>query len=318
MLRVVLQRIRYGKGVSTAAVIAAAALLLPGCLDFYRGALPNEPKGETFAQVGDAHVHYVDRGTGPAVVLIHGFGASLDSWKHVISTLEPAHRVLALDMKGFGWSDRPPGDYSPPTQAAMVFELMERLGIQHATVVGHSWGGGVALAMALQHPDRVEKLVLVDAGAYDDEFPAFVDWAKIKGLGEVLFALFYKERLDDKAPLAFYDPNLVTQEQVDKAVDAMDRPGTVAAALATMRGLRFAAQAEQYHTIRQKTLVAWGREDRVVPLAFGERLNRDIPDSRLKVYPLCGHFPMVEARDEFERDLVSFLADSPAEGAANR
>ena len=103
-------------------------LLCTSCLAFHAGPLPGEPKGQ-YATIEGARIRYLDVGDGPAVVLIHGFGASLDSWATVVPALATSHRVLALDLKGFGWSDRPEGDYSPAAQAQLVLDLMTARGI---------------------------------------------------------------------------------------------------------------------------------------------------------------------------------------------
>ncbi len=143
-------------------LIAALGLLSSGCLAFHSGALPGEPKDAHFMTLEGARVRYQVEGKGPAVVLLHGFAASLKTWKDIVPRLAKTHRVVTLDLKGFGWTDRPKGDYSPQAQAKLVFALLDKLGIDRAAVVGHSWGASVALAMALKSPDRIDRLVLYD------------------------------------------------------------------------------------------------------------------------------------------------------------
>jgi len=284
--------------------------LLAGCLSFHAGAMPGEPKDATFAQVGDVRVRYVDHGskTAPAVVLIHGFASSLDAWDSVMPTLEKrGFRVIALDLKGFGWTDRPPGDYSPQAEAKLVYALLDQRGVARAAFVAHSWGASVALAAALQHPDRVTRLALYDAWVYEEQLPTFFHWARQDGVGEALFALWYKERPEDKIAQAFYDPHLVTQKLVDEVEAALDRPGTVAAALAAVRGQRYVEMQRRYRTIQKPVLLLWGREDNVTTLRFGERLSKELRDAKLVVYPQCGHFPMIEAAGASTADLLTFL-----------
>ena len=109
---------------------------------------------------------------------------------------------------------------------------------------------------------------------------------------------------------AFYDKERYVTERLVTEVDrALDRPGTLAAALAAVRGQHYAAVEERYRNIAQKTLLLWGREDEVTRLSVGERLSRDLPNSRLVVYPRCGHFPMIEARGASNTDLSDFLAE---------
>ncbi len=293
-----------------AAVALFAAMLGAGCLAHHTGPMPGEPRRATFAEVEGARVRYVDRGQGPAVVLLHGFASALDTWEAVIPRLARNHRVIALDLKGFGWTDRPPGDYSPRAQARLVRALLDARGVREAAFVAHSWGASVALAYALRYPTRVTRLALYDAWVYEEQLPTFFLWARAPGIGEALFSLFYKERPDERLALAFHDPRRITERFASAVERALERPGTVAAALDAVRGQRYENVQARYHTITAPTLLLWGREDAVTPLAYGERLARDLPDARLVVYPRCGHLPMIEAQAASTRELERFLGET--------
>jgi pimeloyl-ACP methyl ester carboxylesterase len=298
-----------------AITLTALACMATGCLAHHSGPLPGEPDA-TYTQIDDTRVRYVDTGgDGAPVVLIHGFAASLGTWSGVIPHLEPNHRVIALDLKGFGWTDRPEGDYDPDTQAQLVFGLLDELGVDQTAVVAHSWGSSVALAMAHLQPERVERIALYDAWVYEEQLPVFFHWSRLEGLGEVLFALFYKERPADKLEGAFYDSSVVPQSLVDEVEEALDRPGAVAAALAAVRGQDYSEIQKRYPSVTQPTLLLWGREDGVTTLDFGERLYTELPNAELVVYPQCGHFPMIEAYWPSTRELVAFLA-ADHDGAA--
>ncbi len=282
-----------------------------GCLSFHQGPLPGEPRTATFAHVEGARVRYLDSGGGAeAVVFLHGFGASMDTWAAVWPEIARTRRILALDLKGFGWSDRPPGDYSPRAQASLVLALLDRCGVRAAALVAHSWGASVALAMAIRAPERVTRLALYDAWVYEAQLPPFFELARAPHVGEALFGLYYRECPDVRVRLAFHDKRHVTEKLVEDVEEALARPGTVAAALAAVRGHDFASTESGYRAIRHRTLVLWGRDDEVTPVAFGERLAQDLPDARLVVYPACGHFPMIEAQAASTRDLARFL-DAP-------
>ncbi len=309
--------------------LGALLLLLPlvaGCLGFHQGAMPGEPASAKFAQIDGVRVRFTDTGDAavhndgaapqqeekPTVVLIHGFASALDVWTGVVPALEKTHRVIALDLKGFGWTDRPEGDYSPDAQARLVQTLMDQRGVKTATIVAHSWGSSVALALALHSPERVSKIALYDAWIYEEQIPTFFHWSRQEGVGDALFALFYKERSDEKISLGFYDKKYVTQPFVDEVEAALDRPGTAAAALAAVRGQRYSEVEKRYRTIDKPTLLLWGREDIVTPIKYGERLSRDLPNASMIIYPRCGHFPMIEALNASNRDLVKFI--TKAEG----
>ncbi len=289
--------------------LALALPFLAGCLSFHAGAMPGEPKTARFAALDGARVRYVDKGEGPPVVLVHGFASSLDTWDLVVPELSRTHRVIALDLKGFGWTDRPEGDYSPAAEAALTLKLLDQLGVKRAAFVAHSWGSSVTLALALAAPERVSRIALYDAWVYEEQLPTTFLVARADGLGELLFALFYDQRPDERIALAFHDKHLVSEKLVEDVERALDRPGTSAAALASVRGQRFTEQQAKYHTIDKPTLLLWGREDVVTTVAMGERLARDLPHARLVVYPQCGHFPMIEARRQSNDELVKFLAD---------
>lgn len=288
--------------------VMTLALLQGGCLGFHAGAMPGEPEGASFAELEGARVRYVDEGEGPAVVLIHGYASSLETWASVVPTLRERHRVLAMDLKGFGWTDRPAGDYSVEAQARLVLALMDRRGIDRAALVAHSYGSSVALTVALLAPERVSRIALYDAFVYPGQRNTFFEWADADGVGEVLFGAFYDQRPDERIALAFYDDANLPQALVDAVEAAVRRPGTTAAALAVARGMHLERLEARLGEITMPVLLLWGREDRVTRLAYGERLQNDLPNARLRVYPRCGHFPMIEAARPSRRDLVEFLA----------
>ena len=299
---------RAGGRARVPAAIALALCLLSGCLGFHQGAMPGEPARATFREARGARVRVRETGQGPAVLLLHGFASSLDTWDRVQPALARAgYRVVALDLKGFGWTDRPAGDYSPGEQARLALDVLSQLGIENAAVVAHSWGSSVALEMALRAPARVRALALYDAWVYEEQLPSFFLWARAPGIGEALFSLFYDERPDDRMALAFFDPSRLPERLMEDVERALDRPGTRAAALAAVRGQRFAELEQRYKEVRQPALLLWGREDRVAILRAGERLARDLPAAQLVVYPRCGHFPMLEAEAASTHDLVRFL-----------
>jgi pimeloyl-ACP methyl ester carboxylesterase len=280
---------------------------LAGCLSHHRGAMPGEPKSALYTQIGDTRVRYTDEGQGPVVVLIHGFASSLETWLTVAPVLQKQFRVISLDLKGFGWTDRPEGDYSPEAQARLVWGLLDSLKVRRASLVGHSWGCSVVLAASLAESDRVDRIALYDAWVYEEQLPSFFHFARQEGVGEMLFGMYYKQRPDLKIQLAFYNKEFVTEELIEDVERSLERPGTVAAALAAVRGQRFSEKQHRYRNIDKPALLLWGREDTVSPLRFGERLVSDLPRARLEVFPRCGHFPMLEARGPSTAALLEFL-----------
>ena len=218
--------------------------------------------------------------------------------------------MLALDLKGFGWTDRPEGDYSPEAQARLVLDLMNARGVERAALVGHSWGASVALATALAAPERVTRIALYDAWVYEDQLPTFFRWAarRGRGRGAVLGCS------TTSAPTSAWPSPSTTSASSPRrssttVESSLDRPGTRAAALAAVRGQHYLRLESRYRTIQQPALLLWGREDTVTPLRYGERLSKDLPAARLVVYPRCGHFPMIEAAQESTHALTAFLGE---------
>lgn len=294
------------------ALALTLAVLSVGCLAHHSGPLPGEPPHDLYLSLTqeDARIRYKDIGDGPPVVLIHGFAASMQTWDAVAASLADDHRVIALDLKGFGWSDRREGDYSPQAQARVVLALLDHLGVDRAMLVAHSWGASVALATAIAAPERVERLALYDAWVYEEQLPSFFHWARHPALGESLMWLFYQERIDERMALGFHDKGHLTEAFVEEVEDTLQRPGTLAASLAAIRGQRFAELQRQYRAVHQPVLLLWGREDAVTLPSYGERLLRELPRARLTVYPGCGHFPMIEALGASTTDLRGFLAQT--------
>jgi pimeloyl-ACP methyl ester carboxylesterase len=300
----------------TLAPVALAAALASGCgaLAFHPTTPPGAPQGATFATVGGVRLRTRALGdaSGTPVLFLHGFASSLETWDAVQPLVAKSRRTLAVDLKGFGYSARPAGDYSPPAQAKMLLELLDQQGIHEVIVVAHSWGTSIALAMALEAPQRVKRLALYDAWAYEEQLPPFFLWARTPNVGEFLFRAFYKERPYERIAFAFYDrERYVTEPLLDLTEAALERPGTVAAALEATRGQTYDEWQSRYRSISAPTLLLWGRDDEVTTLAFGERLARELPNARLAVYPRCGHFPMIEAIGASNRDLAAFLAEAP-------
>ncbi len=301
------------KMVMIAAVMAA--VMATACApSFHATKLPGTPADATFVEVDGVSLHYrrrnlqaIDNATRPTLVLIHGYGASLESWSAVQDALAPDFDVIAFDLKGFGWSTRPDGDYSPGAEATLVWRAMAKLGITRTVLVGHSWGTSVVLAMALAQPARVERLALVSAYVYDEQVPSFFRWAHVGGIGEMLFAMFYDQRTEERVPLAYYDARFATQKRVDAVIAETARPGAIAAALAAARGQDFRKLSPRYGEFKKPVLVLWGQEDQVTPLRFGQRLVRQLDDATLVVLPLCGHMPMIEARQNTIAALRTFL-----------
>lgn len=283
-------------------------LLLGGCPTFQQGPQPKlDPK--THVAVGREQIFVKEQGQGPAVLLIHGYCGAADHWMMVQPALAKRYRTLAVDLPGFGRSDKYDGDYSTGALADRMFRLLDAKGIERAHLVAHSWGTSIALAMALRHPERVASVTLIGVWAYEDQLPTYIVWSRAPAVGEVLFALFFDQRLDDRMGLTFYNvDSYIDPKAIDLAREILDRPGYMASALAAVRGMRYDAMEPRYRTLRQRVLIIHGEYDPITRLPWAKRLHSEIPDSRLVVIPNAKHMPMFSQAPKVLQVLRPFLA----------
>lgn len=300
-----------------ARALALVSMMLWACSSFHPRRAPDAPASATYVAVDGVDLHYREWGVANkargTVVLIHGFGSSMESWMPLPEYLGEMLHVVAFDVKGFGYSARPAGDYSPAAQARLLWRALSQLQVERTALVGHSWGASIVLAMALAEPTRLTRLGLLSAYVYDEEVPAFFRWAQLTAVGSALFRATYGSHVPERVELVYFDPRYATQARVDVVRRDAARPGAAAAALAAVMGQRFREQSLQYRTITAPTFIGWGLQDRVTPVAFAHRLAGDLPHATLRTYDRCGHLPMVEARRELAADLAAFLLP---EGAA--
>ena len=268
----------------------------------------------TFLDVDGVRLHYVEAGQGEPVVLIHGLNASTFSFRYTIPELAQSYRVVALDLQGFGYSERPAGaDYSLTALAEQVARVMERLGIERATVVGHSMGGAVAMRLAIGFPERVARLVLVNS-ATDRLLGRGLRLSRLVQPVMPIAALFALQRRAFRRRalrLAVHDPAHVTPEVVEGSFRPRRVKGTLRALGAWLvdRGRDEPLAPER---IAQPTLVLWGEHDRWLPPAEGEELARAIPNARLVLVPSSGHLPLEEQPNFCNRALLDFLRSPEA------
>jgi pimeloyl-ACP methyl ester carboxylesterase len=254
--------------------------------------------------VAGRRIHYLEAGSGPAVVLVHGLGANARTWRFALPVLASSHRVLALDQIGFGQSDKPEIPYRVGTLVENLTGFMDAVGVEKASVVGNSLGGWVAALFATRHPERLDKLVLVDAAGYGEDpsqmardFLSQLDPATLAAAEQWLAGLTPEQRRAMEAMAAAYFARRMSRGD-----------GYAVAALieSIMRGED--ALGPEVKGIRAPTLVLWGRNDRIVPLRVGEALAGDIPGARKLVLDGCGHRPQTECATAFNAELRKFLA----------
>jgi pimeloyl-ACP methyl ester carboxylesterase len=263
--------------------------------------------GSTVA-VGEIVTHYHDVGAGAPLLMLHGSGpgvSAMANWRHTMGPLAEHFRVLAPDMVGFGYTSRPDGIvYGPDTWLAHVVGFLDALGIERAHVIGNSLGARIALGLALQHPDRVARLVLMGAGVLRRETsPALAVTRSYEPTPE-----FMRRVLEGFA----YDPAIVTDAMVEERYRASVEPGAYEAYAQMFRDAQHAGNAttlpdEALQQVRAETLIVHGFDDKVIPYELSVRMLTLIPDSRLYVLRQCGHWAQLEHADAFNRLAIGFL-----------
>lgn len=273
---------------------------------------------DQFIAVGPIKTRYWQAGaSGSPVVLLHGIGCSVLEWQHNLDALASRHRVFAVDLLGFGLSDKPADEtYTIRRLARFVLDFMSAQGITRAHLAGNSLGGRLALDCAIVDPQRVASLLLVDPAGVDgpDTLLEF-RLATVPLLGELATrpSLAGTRMLWNKA---FADPAaFVTDELVRTKVMLARQPGAQAAFLKTLRsfvglrGFRKEAVAELHAAlpdVRAPTLVVWGQDDRFVPPAHAEALRRLMPQVEVQTWERCGHAPQIECAQRFNAAALGF------------
>lgn len=242
-------------------------------------------------------VHWVEAGEGPPLVLIHGLLVSHLEWLDVMPALSEHFRCIALDLPGHGQSDKPGEDRFPYTREAfadVVRELMRDLGIERAHVCGHSLGGAIAVTLAADHPDVVDRLAVLDSAVYQFTLPLKGRLPLVPGLGPIVFKRLYGRRLfrDYFVTDVFSGYPGLNMERVDRYYDDFDsRAGRNAGYAALRNTLDVTSVAPKIRRVQAPTLVIWGDEDRLVPVNLAHRLAREIEGSKIEIIAASGHAP---------------------------
>jgi pimeloyl-ACP methyl ester carboxylesterase len=261
-------------------------------------------------------INYYEAGQGLPIILLHGFGACTYTWRYLAPALARDHRVFALDLKGYGLSDKPAdGKYAVSDQADMVAAFIRRQDLHDLVIMGHSMGGGVTLMTYFKvrqdNPARVKKLVLIDSAGYPQKMPWFIRFARIP-LINIIGSWLASPRFAAHMVLrkCYYNKNKITDEQIDTYAYYGSLPGARQAVMATAQQIvpdNIDAVTARYKTIKVPVLIIWGAEDEVVPLSVGQEFKRDIPDSELMILPQCGHIPPEEEWQQTNKLVEAFL-----------
>lgn len=269
-------------------------------------------------------MNFIEAGSGPVLLLVHGMAGTCANWESVIEPLAIGHTVIAPDFPGHGASAPGGGDYSLGALASSLRDLMLSLGHERATLVGHSLGGGVAMQFTYQYPEMVERLVLVSSGGLGPDVSPILRAAALPGadlfisatagvgkqIGSVVSRGFGLLGLRPNADLA----------EITRGYATLSDPGRRKAFLATLRsvvdteGQRIGALDRLYLAETLPLLIIWGENDPIIPVEHGREAHAALPSSQLEIFEDTGHVPMLERPGHFIAALERFLAETdPAE-----
>ncbi len=299
------------------ALLVVLLLLAAGLASLIRFDIPAErlrakyaTPPSKFVDIGGLQVHYRDEGQGFPVVLLHGAGSSLFTWDAWAADLSRDYRVICYDLPGFGLTGpNATKDYSMAWHSRFLDAFLDKLNVPACYLAGNSFGGRIAVGFAAGHPERVKKLILIDASGYPaphDKVLA-LRLARMPVIGPILGHLTPRFFVAMTIRQTYGDPRRLTDALIDRYDDMILREGNretfgiLARAIPNSRA--------QIQAIAVPTLILWGSEDRTIPVSFAERFHRDIRNSRLIVYRGAGHMPMEEIPAQTIRDTRAFLAE---------
>jgi pimeloyl-ACP methyl ester carboxylesterase len=289
-----------------AAVIAGAVLLLLIGLGFWLWT-PDKSRASLEAKyleapgdlldVDGVRLHVRDSGPkgAPAVILIHGFGSSLQTWETWAQGLAAGHRVIRFDLPGSGLSSPDPsGDYTDARTMHLLLALMDQLGVAHASIIGHSIGGRIAWTFAAHHPDRVDKLVLISPDGFASPGFEYGKKPEVPATVKLMRYMLPKPLLRMSLEPAYADPKALTDALATRYYDLMLAPGVRDALIARMEQTTLVDPLPWLRRIRAPTLLLWGERDAMIPFANSAEYMKAIPDVRLAPLPGVGHLPQEE------------------------
>jgi len=262
-------------------------------------------------------VTYVEAGSGPVLLMIHGIAGNIGNWREVIGPLARHHTVVAPDLPGHGSSAPGAGDYSLGALASGLRDMLVVLGHERATLVGHSLGGGIALQFAYQFPEITERLVLVSSGGLGREVSRLLRAAALPGADLFIAATANAGRsagaaLERSLAAVGLRPSTDVAE-IARGYPSLADPDRRAAFLATLRsvigtgGQRIHAGDRLYLAQGMPVLIMWGARDPMIPVHHGVRAHEALPGSRLEIFDEVGHLPQLEAPERFVAVLERFI-----------
>jgi len=267
-----------------------------------------------FIKLDGYSTHYIEKGEGEPVILIHGFLYDSYMWNKNIDVLADRFKVYAVDLWGFGYSTRDPLDYGYPLYANQLLKFMDALNIQKASLIGQSMGGGTSIFFSVNHRDRVNKLILVDPAGMPNPLPLLGKITNLPKVGEFLLGLksdFYRKMV--LSTTFIHDKGVITESYFENVTRFQKIKGTTEILLKILRKQFFHSLPDEIHRLGEMDvpiLIIFGRQDKAVPLERGKEMHNILRGSRLEIFENAGHCPHDEQSQKFNQLAVDFLSSS--------
>ena len=270
---------------------------------------------ERYVTVGGVNIRYAVKGDGPPLLLLHGFGEFLETWDFNFHFLSKHCRVYVMDLPGHGLSDKPYLDYNISFFADFVIGFMDTFGIDHADIIGHSFGGAIAVSVATSFPEKVDKLVLESCFGLSNDISLLHKLCSIPVMGSVdTTKPAVKSALEHRARMEFYNPDFVAREMAGMSYRFMQMAEARRVMLNIMHnwvgvnGLKpEVVMVDRLRLIKSPTLFVHCKQDKIHPVELSRKAYHLIPKSSLKVFNECGHCPHIEKAAEFNEAVLAFL-----------
>lgn len=265
-----------------------------------------------YREVGGQRLHVRVDGAGPAIVLLHGFGSSLLTWDAWAQDLAKDHTVVRFDLPGHGLSaPDPAGDYGTGRTVAVLGDLLDTLGLERVTLVGNSMGGLVSWRFAAEHPERVEKLVLIDASGFVPPGVPYGQKVEVPWVFRAMRTMLPESMMRGSLASMYGDPGRLDAATVRRYWEMMRVPGVRDALVRQLEDFTTVDPAPLLARIGAPTLILWGERDALVPVTDAARFAAALPAATVVTYPDLGHMPMEEAPERTLADLRAFLSRAP-------
>lgn len=266
-----------------------------------------------FIEMDGVRFHYMERGIGSPILMVHGLGSYSYTWRHNIDALAQQYRVLAIDLKGFGLSEKPIGPgYSIDSHVRAILSFISKLDLQQVHYVGSSMGGEIGLRLCLDKPELIGKMILIGSSGYRERLPNAIKLLARLPYKYIVRPLIKSKYLSDEALFqfvksAFYNPHAITEEEIRKYLYPVRTNGFEQSFITMLKEFDFGKRKQEYESIEHQTLIISGEKDAVIPHEHSVKLHQALKNSSFITIPKSGHFLHEEKPEEINQVMLDFL-----------